>query len=384
MFLPQSRADLLTRSVGAETVVYDPLNDTAHSLDTVTGQVFDLCDGQLTGEEAAARLGLSRKAVEAAVSDLTNAGLLNVPAGVSRRRVLMRGALVSGGALAATTGVLSVVAPTAFAANSATLGTPVYVPAGTTSGPLKAPAGASTLRVVAIGALGNGGGQSAGHGAVVDTTITLSMLPGYTSDAMFTFIAAGNPAASSVGGSPDGGAGGAPTPNNAYGYGGGGSSTAQLTTVSGPSPSRIVVAGGGGGAGSASGALGGGAGYAAGGYAAGAVAPGQSGSTYSNQAANYGGGGGGATQSHGAAGTAGGFTDYGVPGNDGSDSGGGGAGASPSNTSQYASGGGGGGGYAGGGGGGGVAGGGGGSSFSVAAFTLSAATASSSITYTFS
>lgn len=101
--------DLVTESIGSETVVYDGLSKDAHCLAPLAAVVFAAADGRTSVNDIAAsaaqKLGepVEVADVELALAELEDRDLIIAPAGdgVSRRDVLRRGALVGAGALAA-------------------------------------------------------------------------------------------------------------------------------------------------------------------------------------------------------------------------------------------------------------------------------------------
>lgn len=101
MNLPARRTDVLARVLGDETVIVDPVSNQVHNLDADTTRVWQLCDGQASEETALAQLGISAQALTDALTALASAGLLT-QTGLSRRGLFARGAIVVGGAGAAT------------------------------------------------------------------------------------------------------------------------------------------------------------------------------------------------------------------------------------------------------------------------------------------
>jgi hypothetical protein len=121
---PTARStDLVTETVGAETVVYDGLTKEAHCLAPLAASVFAAADGRTSLADMAAiasnALGkpVDVPAVELVLVELEERNLLHMPAvvgddetGVSRRTMLRKSALVGGAALAAPL-VVSIVTP---------------------------------------------------------------------------------------------------------------------------------------------------------------------------------------------------------------------------------------------------------------------------------
>jgi len=102
-------------------LIYDKSNDAVHSLEGDSATVWQLCDGGFAVAEVAASADLTEQQTREIVSRLDALGLLageGAP-GISRRDAMKR--LVGGvAAVAAVPTILSIVAPTAAMANSAT------------------------------------------------------------------------------------------------------------------------------------------------------------------------------------------------------------------------------------------------------------------------
>jgi hypothetical protein len=107
--------DLVTETVGAETVVYDGLSQESHCLAPLAAIVFGASDGRTSPADlagiASARLGESVDVaqVEQALAELEERDLIIAPAdgdGLSRRQLVRRTAVV-GGAVWATPLILS-------------------------------------------------------------------------------------------------------------------------------------------------------------------------------------------------------------------------------------------------------------------------------------
>jgi hypothetical protein len=107
--------DLVTETVGAETVVYDGLSQESHCLAPLAAIVFGASDGRTSPADlagiASARLGESVDVaqVEQALAELEERDLVIAPAdgdGMSRRQLVRRTAVV-GGAVWATPLILS-------------------------------------------------------------------------------------------------------------------------------------------------------------------------------------------------------------------------------------------------------------------------------------
>jgi hypothetical protein len=101
--------DLVTESIGSETVVYDGVSKDAHCLAPLAAVVFAAADGATTVADIAAIASqkldepVNVADVELALAELEDRDLMVVPpdGGVSRRDMLRRTALVGGAALAA-------------------------------------------------------------------------------------------------------------------------------------------------------------------------------------------------------------------------------------------------------------------------------------------
>lgn len=336
--MPRRSPTTHTENLGGEACIYEWTRHEVHALNATAARVWELCDGNTSEADMAARLrDLPRPEalVALALSEFRQKWLLadedDGPAeraGVSRR-AMIRGLGLAAGLLPVVT---SMVAPTPSQAQSVEPGSQTFDFTGEVHG-FTVPAGVTRVTVTALGA--QGGSSSSGSGGLGGAvTAAIAVTPGEILE-----IRVGGQPTGSTGGF-NGGGDGDPFP----GAGGGGASDVRQGGAT--LAHRVVVAGGGGGAGSPS--AGGGAGG------------GTTGAPGNDEPASGAGGGGGGTP---AAGGAGGLDDGsgGTPGGSGLLGTGGAGGA--------AEGGGGGGGYHGGGGGGGSgvgrggAGGGGGSSF---------------------
>lgn len=117
------RSDVVSRVEGDETLVLDLKTQVAHCL---SGDVATVWNADEASREAVAAVtGLAIDAVAAAAESLAELGLVSAPAGLSRRTLVARGAVV-GGAFVAT-----VALPTAAMASS----TPT-ITLSVTSGPM--------------------------------------------------------------------------------------------------------------------------------------------------------------------------------------------------------------------------------------------------------
>jgi hypothetical protein len=114
-------ADLVTETLGSESVVYDGLSQEAHYLSPVAATVFAAADGQTSPADMAGIAGkmlgepVDVTMIELALAELEERNLLVVEPsedgnGHSRRDILRKSALIGGAALAAPL-VTSVVTP---------------------------------------------------------------------------------------------------------------------------------------------------------------------------------------------------------------------------------------------------------------------------------
>jgi hypothetical protein len=117
--LPAVRAaGLSVEDLGDEILLYDRESDTAHCLSASAAVVWRACEQSLAMEDLIVDRGIDRKAVEQALSELRDLGLLDEPMlavhrsgdGISRRQAMGRLAAAAAGPL-----VISVAAPTAWA-----------------------------------------------------------------------------------------------------------------------------------------------------------------------------------------------------------------------------------------------------------------------------
>jgi hypothetical protein len=102
---------LIVRDVEGETVVYNTATEMVTVLDAETAAVWKAADGEAPIEAIAQALELPEEKVEVALVRLGDAGLLKTP---MSRRTLLRGA----GTVVAAGGLMTIMAPPAFAASS--------------------------------------------------------------------------------------------------------------------------------------------------------------------------------------------------------------------------------------------------------------------------
>ena len=111
--MPRQRTkDLIVRAHGEETLVLDRRTGTAHCLPAEVTRVWDACTGRNTLAEIASAAGINEPLAASAVEQLMERDLVEVPAGIDRRKLLRRAALVGTGVAAAPV-IQSVVAPPA-------------------------------------------------------------------------------------------------------------------------------------------------------------------------------------------------------------------------------------------------------------------------------
>ena len=117
MLKPIVRADLVVspRPNGEGVLVYDPTNDTGHVLKGVAAAVFSACDGTadiaaIEARVAATTGAADSAAIDSAIDQLSEAGLLDEPKGISRR-VLIGGLIAGAAAVAIAPLVTSVTHP---------------------------------------------------------------------------------------------------------------------------------------------------------------------------------------------------------------------------------------------------------------------------------
>jgi coenzyme PQQ synthesis protein D (PqqD) len=114
--MPLARKDgLIVDSIGDELLVYDVASSRAHSLNAVAADVWRACDGDRDLGQLAEFTGLDRSAVELALNNLQEVGLISryEPSGVSRRVVLRRLSLTAAGLAVGLPVIRSITAPTA-------------------------------------------------------------------------------------------------------------------------------------------------------------------------------------------------------------------------------------------------------------------------------
>jgi hypothetical protein len=132
--LPASRSDgLLVERVGAETVVYDSDSREAHCLSPLAAAVFAACDGRTTIAQLSISVGerlgedVTTDQVRDALAQLDACDLMESRApreAGSTRREMIKKTAVTGGAVASVPLIMSVAAPIAHAAQTASCGTP--------------------------------------------------------------------------------------------------------------------------------------------------------------------------------------------------------------------------------------------------------------------
>lgn len=108
----QRTMDLVVRSQGEGTLILDRRTDTAHYLPAEVTRVWGACTGNRTLAEVASAAAIDEQIAASAVDQLIELDLLDVPAGIDRRKFLGRSALVGAGVVV----IESVVAPMPHAA----------------------------------------------------------------------------------------------------------------------------------------------------------------------------------------------------------------------------------------------------------------------------
>lgn len=99
--VPRQRTkDLVVRHHGDGTLVLDRRTDTAHYLPADVMRVWVACTGKQPLAEVASAAGIDEQVAAGAVDQLIELDLLDVPAGIERRKFLRRSAIVGAGALA--------------------------------------------------------------------------------------------------------------------------------------------------------------------------------------------------------------------------------------------------------------------------------------------
>ena len=111
---------LIVDSIGDELLVYDTACSRAHSLNVVAAAVWRACDGQRDVDQLAMFTEFDRSALELALNNLLDVGLITnyQPTGVSRRVVLRRLSLTAAGLAVGLPVIRSIAAPTAAMATS--------------------------------------------------------------------------------------------------------------------------------------------------------------------------------------------------------------------------------------------------------------------------
>ena len=108
-------SDLIVDTIGDELLIYDTLDHRAHSLNAVASAVWRACDGTRTTTEIAEHTRLDPVAVELALDNLTEIGLLDGHAstGINRRAALRKMSLAAAGVAVVLPVIRSITAPTA-------------------------------------------------------------------------------------------------------------------------------------------------------------------------------------------------------------------------------------------------------------------------------
>ena len=99
---PKARREgMVSEEVGDELVIYDEATQVAHSLSKDAASVWRLCDGHSSAEDVAYRVGLEQARVAQALDELSAAGLMQKPDGISRRALYKRAAKLGAATLSA-------------------------------------------------------------------------------------------------------------------------------------------------------------------------------------------------------------------------------------------------------------------------------------------
>ena len=99
---PRARSEgVVSEEVGDELVIYDEATQVAHSLSRDAASVWRLCDGHRSAEDVAYRVGLEQARVAQALDELSAAGLMQEPDGISRRALYKRAAKLGAATLSA-------------------------------------------------------------------------------------------------------------------------------------------------------------------------------------------------------------------------------------------------------------------------------------------
>jgi hypothetical protein len=296
--LPAPAEGVVSRELGEEFVVLSTARNEAHSLSGPSAVVWrSVRDGT--------RPALPDEDVNTAVEALLDLGLLARPVGLSRRRVLQGGVVVT------AVGISTIALPSVAAAASGnqsygTRGSGAVVEIEQGPATLILPVNARSIVVTLVGAPGGAGG--AGNGGAVlsafgDGTEVTWTLSGQTLTSALTLAYTlgepGGPGAlltAGTGGTgfnagASGGVGGTIGAHTSGGGGGGGGSTG--VTASGAFAGAVIAGGGGGGGGAGSSVTGSGTGGAGGSGDAAGSPNGHAGGTASGTDGGTGGPGGG-------------------------------------------------------------------------------------------
>ena len=107
----------MTEEVGDELVVYVAATQTAHALSKEAAAVWRHCDGEQSAADIARGAGLDQERVAQALEQLSTAGLIEEPEGISRRALYKRTAKLGAAALSAPLIYSVAVAPAGAAAS---------------------------------------------------------------------------------------------------------------------------------------------------------------------------------------------------------------------------------------------------------------------------
>ena len=121
---PKARSErLVVHRIGEDVLIYDTECDVAHCLTGVESAVFLACDGSASIDDIANVVGdrvgevISVDRVRESLAQLAKLELLELPAGLSRRRVIVNAGAATGAAVVGS-GIVSMLVPTAAMALS--------------------------------------------------------------------------------------------------------------------------------------------------------------------------------------------------------------------------------------------------------------------------
>lgn len=120
---PQARSEgIVTEELGDELVIYVEDTRTAHALCGDAAAVWRRCDGHSSAQDIARRVGSDQARVAQALDELSTAGLIEEPDGISRRALYKRAANLGAAAVSAPLIYSVAVRPASAAASSRVCG----------------------------------------------------------------------------------------------------------------------------------------------------------------------------------------------------------------------------------------------------------------------